>query len=473
MEKKLLYRWDIKLLLMFTMLVFYQNGNSQCSTTGWQKLSQGENFTLALKADGTIWMWGVSFDGIMGTGSGDDTTLQHPTQIGTDTDWTDISAGRHFVLALKNNGDLYGWGDNDWGNLGNGNQTDVFAPTLISSSVRSFSAGYHHSTIVKTDGTLWGTGYNDWGGLGIGNSIGYVNVFTQESSLATNWAKTTAGYYNSFGIKTDGTLWATGANNERMTGTGLNVSELDDFTQVGTDTNWASVSCGVYHVLGLKTNGKLWGWGASHNGRLGIPGAGSQYFSTPQAIEATNNWTAASAGWDHSSAIRSDGALFCFGSNGGGKSGLESAGDTYNLAPVQVGTDTDWVSISNRLGVISSGAIKGDTTIWAWGADNYYQLGNYDGTATNNHIPTQTTCTDALGLTDFTTKSVMLHPNPAENYIQITTEQTIYSAKVFSIEGKLIKDMNTDSSTLYVGDLAKGTYFLRINNTAAQKFIKN
>jgi Alpha-tubulin suppressor and related RCC1 domain-containing proteins len=234
------------------MLLFGLSVSAQCSTSGWKKFSQGETFSVAIKEDGTLWMWGQNINGVLGNGSGTTTLVQHPTQIGTENNWTDIAVGRWFILAKKTNNDLYGWGDNQYGNLANGNNTNQYTPIKMSENVKSFSAGYHHTMIVKTDGTMWGSGYNDWGGLGMGTSVGYYNTWQQEASLATDWEKTSAGYYNSFGIKTNGTLWSCGTNIEGQTGTGATGGESDVFVQVGTDADWKDVSCGVYHVLGLK-----------------------------------------------------------------------------------------------------------------------------------------------------------------------------------------------------------------------------
>lgn len=116
--------------------------SAQCSTTGWKKVSQGENYSIALKEDGTIWIWGQNTYGLLGNGSAAATEIKHPTQIGTDANWTDISTGRNFALAIKGNGDLYGWGANYYGEQGLGHNTDLSAPTLIQQNVKAFSAGY-------------------------------------------------------------------------------------------------------------------------------------------------------------------------------------------------------------------------------------------------------------------------------------------------------------------------------------------
>jgi len=463
-KSQIIKRTTLNIIMIFLGL----NINAQgCFLTGWKKISEGETFSVALKQDGTIWVWGQNISGILGDGSGTTTILEHPTQMGTDTDWVDIAVGRWFILAKKSNNDLYGWGDNDYGNLGNGNNTDQYTPILMESNVASFSAGYHHSMIVKTDGTMWGTGYNDWGCLGMGTSVGWYNTWQQESSLATDWAKTSAGYYNSFGIKTDGTLWSCGTNIEGQTGTGATSGESDVFVQIGTDTDWDEVSCGVYHVLGLKTTGELFGWGYSANGRLGIVNAGAQYFRTPQAIEATSSYTHIATSWDGSAIIKDDGTLYTFGVNHGGTTG--TTGDTNNLAPQQVGTDSDWNNLALRVGGYHFGAVKNDSSIWSWGTDNLYQLGNGDGTPTDSNVPTQVTCEDLLGTNNFAENTnFSVYPNPTQDllYLNLNSSQEINEVKIYSIQGALIKTVSKvkEGKAINISDLSAGIYILKVDD---------
>ncbi|NMH24033.1 T9SS type A sorting domain-containing protein [Flavobacterium solisilvae] len=458
---------------MVLFATVYTNANAQCSISGWKKFSQGETFSVALKEDGTLWMWGQNINGILGNGSGVTTIVQHPTQIGTDTDWTDISVGRWFVLAKKTNNDLYGWGDNQYGNLANGNNIDQYSPVLMQSNVSSFSAGYHHTMIVKNDGTMWGSGYNDWGCLGMGTSVGWYNTWQQESSLSTDWSKTSAGYYNSFGIKTNGTLWSTGTNIEGQTGTGAISGESTVFVQIGTDTNWSDVSCGVYHVLGLKTTGKLFGWGYSGHGRLGIVDAGAQYFRTPQAIESASNYKQIATSWDASAVIKSDNTLYAFGVNHGGITG-GTAGNTNDLAPQQVGTDDDWKTLTLRVGGFHFGAVKDDTSIWAWGTDNLYQLGNGDGTTTNSNIPTQVTCVDDLGIDNNIKNEISLYPNPTKDVLNIVSSVDVEIISVVDINGRTVKHITSSDNIpqINISDLNSGVYFVKSYSNNGGVFTK-
>lgn len=449
-------------LLMFLLSL---GASAQCSLTGWTKISQGENFSVALKQDGTLWVWGRNLYGLLGDGTGTHTEIQHPTQIGTDANWTDISVGRYFALGKKANGDLYGWGANDYGQLGLGNNTNVLTPTLIQQNVAAFSAGYYHTAVVKTDGTLWSTGYNEWGNLAIGSLSLYSNVFLQESSNATNWRSIGTGYYNSFAIKTDGTLWTAGSNfyGQNALGTPASVGSnmTVNFTKVGTDTNWASASGGFYHAVGLKTNGELWSWGLNDNGRLGLGTTGGTLY-VPQQIPGTT-WTAISVTYNASSALKADGSLWTWGSNEFGKLGIGTATDVN--VPTRVGTDNDWTVIPVRYAYYSSAALKTDNTMWSWGWDGFWQLGNGDGTATNSNVPTQVTCAN-LSVDNFANAKFSAYPNPAKDNLFVKSLQSIDEVKIYSLNGALVKTvLNVENETaINVSDLASGIYIMKINN---------
>lgn len=466
------------LLGLVLLLVLQTNMSAQCSTTGWEKVSQGENYSIGLKADGTIWIWGQNTYGLLGNGSAAATEIKHPTQIGTDTNWTDISTGRNFALAKKANGDLYGWGANYYGEQGLGNNTDLSTPTLIQQNVSAFSAGYYHTLVVKTDGTLWGAGYNDYGGLGLGTSVFSYNTFQQESSLATNWASVTGTYYNSFAIKTDGTLWSTGTNFEGQTGLGtpasLGSNETNVFTQVGTDTNWKAIAGGIYHTLGLKTNGELWSWGHNNNGRLGLGTTGGIQY-TPQQIPGTT-WASIGGTNEASSALKTDGSLWTWGYNQYGKLGIGTATDV-NI-PTKVGTTNDWLSIPVRSGENSSGGVRTSTNLWSWGYDGYWQLGNGDGTATSSNVPTQVTCVDdaSLSVNDISSakKGNLLYPNPAKDFVMLQSSKQVSEVKIYNLAGAVVKTISkVTDNRINISDLPAGIYIVKTNDsTEGMKLIK-
>ncbi len=464
-----------KQLLAGALLVASQvNLNAQCNLSGYKKMSQGESFTVALKNDSSLWLWGYNNYGVSGNGTGQYTEIQHPSQMSeVGTGWVDVQAGTAHIVALKANGDLYGWGANNYGQLGTGDNTNQFSPKLIMQNVKAYSVGYLHTMVIKNDGTMWGTGYNDWGGIGFGSSVGAVNVWTQESSKATDWKAVGTGYYNTYGIKTDGTLWATGANLYGQAGQPqASGNEVDVFTKVGTDTNWAEVSGGEYHAIGLKTNGELWAWGGNPNGQVGVSAtAGTTYYS-PQKMTGTN-WSALAVGKLSSFAYKTDGSLWGWGDNSYGKIGVGSTSSSVNV-PTQVGTGGNWKAYSTRAGYYSTGAIEASTTnMYTWGWDGYWQLGNGDGVQANSNVATKVTCENLAVSESSAVNRIALYPNPAKDMVQIQSSKAVTDAKVYNTAGAIVKTVSSiQDNKINVSDLPAGVYIIKINNADTVKLIK-
>ncbi len=356
------------------------------------------NHTVGIQVDGTLWAWGNNNNGQLGDGT--TTRKATPTQIGTATDWVSVAVGNTYTIALKTDGTLWAWGANGFGQLGNGttNGINTTTPTQIGTATNwaSISAGLSHTLALKADGTLWAWGSNSNGQLGNGTNTNNNNTPTQVGSN-TNWASISAGGNYSMAIQTNGILWAWGSNSSGQLGDGT-TTESNTPVQIGTATNWASVSAGGSHSLAIQTDGTLWAWGNNSAGRLGDGSTTNR--TAPTQIGTATNWSSVSAGGLHSLGVQTDGTLWAWGSNLSGRLG---DGTTTNRSiPTQIGTATNWVSIIGFNA--NSAAIQTDKSIWAWGNNIFGQLG--DGTTTNRTTPTQiSTCSPCSPTTSTTTIS--------------------------------------------------------------------
>ena len=211
--------------------------------------------------EGTLWTWG---DGNQYLGHGNLTSYSSPQQVGSLSDWTNNvrpfghSATNHIIKA---DGTLWGWGENSFGQVGKGEGTHTThkyeSPVQIGSGTdwANVSDGGLHAAAVKTDGTLWTWGGNFYGGLGHGDTT-HRTAPTQVGSLTT-WASVSVplAYYTMM-LKTDGTLWAMGVNNKGNLGDGTTTHRYSP-VQVGSATNWiafapaASTTNG--HVMALAS----------------------------------------------------------------------------------------------------------------------------------------------------------------------------------------------------------------------------
>jgi alpha-tubulin suppressor-like RCC1 family protein len=229
--------------------------------------------------------------------------------------------------------------------------------------------GRLHTIALKANGTLWSWGENQNGSLGVGDTTDRLTPVRVGSQ--SDWARIAAGYTRSFAINTNGTLWGFGGNTSGSLGTGVGSGRYETPVQIGSSSDWSQVSTSPNgnHSAGIRADGTLWTWGTNASGELGLGTTTDKY--VPTQVANLNTWLEIECGWNHTLAIKSDGSLWAWGNNGDGQLGL---GDTKGrLSPVQVGIATDWYRVVG--GIRHSLAIKTDGTLWAWGDNSKGQLG--------------------------------------------------------------------------------------------------
>ena len=386
--------------------------------TKWLKVAAGGYHTLAIRGDGSLWAWGQNDWNQLGIG-GDhacllptNTALGYiiscqliPKQVGTETGWTDISAGRSFSMGVRN-GNLYTWGKNTLGELGTGD-VNIYKIPYPREALKHMSAGGNHGLVIRSDGSLFSSGLNDaWqtnsditNQKTCGGTTTYNCILTPtQIGAETTWSFVSGGGIQSgwsLAMKSDKTLWAWGAGALGQMG-----QTVTDACNPGAANcrkipvqiagTWSSVSAGGEHNLGIKTDGSMWGWGYNLYGSVGN-GTVVNVFAPVDVGGGLTAWTSISAGGYHSLAIKNNGTLWSWGINNRGQLGNTETGtcSTYpcSLSPVQVGTDTDWQSIAG--GDAGSYAIKSDGTLWAWGRNDFGQIGVND--QTNRTAPAEVT----------------------------------------------------------------------------------
>lgn len=214
--------------------------------TGVTAISAGTYHMLALKSDGTVWAWGDNISGQIGDGSTTDRVS--PVQVTGLTGVVKIAAGRFFSLAVKSDGTVWTWGENLYGQLGNGTTTDSPVPVQVSGLTGITSAtaatGAFHCMAVKNDGTIWSWGRNTYGNLGDGSVINR-SAPVQMTGI-TSVAGLAAGTNFSLLYKTDGTFWGCGRNASGQLGDGT-VLQRNTATQ-------STLLCPVLLNTGIEEN---------------------------------------------------------------------------------------------------------------------------------------------------------------------------------------------------------------------------
>lgn len=439
-------------------------------TNCFEKVAAGRDFTLAIKADGTLWAWGGNAYGQLGDG----TTVNKlvPTQIGSSTDWESVAAGFGHSVAIKNNGTLWTWGFNLNGQLGDGTNVNKTVPTQIGTATNweMVKVKGQHNIALKSNGTLWAWGSNSFSQLGDGTAI---NRFTPvQIGTGTNWQSIGTGGAHSMAIKTDGTLWCWGFNSNGQLGDGTSTNRFVP-TQIGSATNWKSVSGGSYFTIATKTNNSLWTWGRNYNGELGLGNTADK--NIPNQVGTATNWDRIAAGEDYALATRTYGALFAWGYDSEGQLGNGSSTESV-LTPTLLLNVPSWIEV--EAGRSHSVAIDNLGRLYTWGSNSQGQLGN--GSTTNDYeVYGFLACPDNnLSISDVNNSdSLKVYPNPIADVLTISYSENITSVSIYTMLGQVIstKIINANEGTIDVSSLQSGTYFVKVlvdNEVKIRKVIK-
>ncbi|MCU0328968.1 MAG: hypothetical protein MUE53_08255, partial [Chitinophagales bacterium] len=351
-----------------TFIACYSFGQRKC----WLDLKAGLEHTMLLRYDGTVVNWGDNGHGEVGRGQLNSGIL--PGNLNSDKNWYKINSGNYTSFLFKTNGTYWACGINVFGHLGGNNSTaKIFIPTNytnLNNFITIESRG-HHTLGIKHDSTLWVWGHNQFGQLGKGVSSPFDSTPAQITSL-NKVLKVFPGFDNSFVLKSDSSLWAFGRNAFGGLGDG---SEIDKFSPVLIDNNKniKKVSSGLFHSILLRTNGTIWSTGRNIQGELG----NNTYVNKTNfnQIGLNTDWVDISTGnefFGHTLAKKNNGSIWAWGYNQYGQLGDGSLINRNN--PVQIGNQSDWDLIS--AGGYFSVATKNDGSVWAWGRNNKYQLGS-------------------------------------------------------------------------------------------------
>ncbi len=336
-----------------------------------------------------LWTWGNNDQGQLG--NNDRTTRSTPvTTLLGGTNWKSIACSAEIISAIKTDGTLWTWGLGAFGSLGvNDTESRSIPVTTFAGGTnwKQVSANQHMAAI-KTDGTLWLWGRtNGFGQLGVNDTASRTTPVTTLLG-GNNWKSVVScGSFFTTAIKTDGTLWLWGRNSSGQLGVNNTTNRNTPVTTLLGGTNWKSVAGGDGHTIAIKTDGTLWSWGTNTSGQLGVNNTTSR--STPvTTLLGGNNWKSIACGFYHTAAIKTDGTLWVWGSNTNGQLGVNNT--TARSTPVTTLLGgTNWKSVAG--GSFHTVALKTDGTLWSWGNNDFGQLG------VNNTITRSTPVTTLLG----------------------------------------------------------------------------
>ncbi len=307
-------------------------------------------------------------------------------QVGTDRDWKQAVAGNGHSLALKTNGTLWAWGDNRNGQLGLGHTTSQDRPVQVGTDTdwdrlvlglgnqaRSFSMA------IKTNGSLWFWGNDAVYESGLSEEPPYNIPHVQNrlspieaGTQARDWKVVSVGYDHIVALKTNGTLWGWGyvpgvghgATGSQVLVNAKYYSVVKAPFQLGTATDWKTVAAGGDFNLALKNDGTLWSWGSdNYYGQLGYGVTDNDDHPIATQVGTDRDWKAIACAYANSYALKNDGSLWAWGSNSFGEVGDGTT--TERAVPTRIGESNDWVRVTGA--GFRPAALRSDGSLWKWG----------------------------------------------------------------------------------------------------------
>ena len=304
------------------------------------KISVGGGSNVGIDKNGQVWCWGANSSGQLG----DNTTSSRATPVsivGTTKTFCKISVGigvfvrvavQTTTVAIDKNGKAWGWGRNSSGQVGNNSIANSLTPVSVVGTTKTFceiSTSGFHSVAIDKNGRAWGWGYNNGGQLGNNSTTSRLTPVSVLGAIKT-FCKIASASNHTAAIDKNGRAWSWGQNTVGQLGDNSITSRLTPVSVAGAIKTFCEISCGGSSSVAIDKNGRAWGWGLN-GGVLGLGDLVSSYI-TPVSIAG---------------AIKT----FCKISMGGVIAG--SAGHVT--------------------------AIDKNGKVWAWGTNTYGQLGNDQG----------------------------------------------------------------------------------------------
>lgn len=348
------------------------------TTTATGTFSAGAYHTCALLSGGSIVCWGEDHYGQLGNGTnkGDFTT---PVTVGGVTTATEVAAGGQHTCALLTSASIDCWGYNKFGELGNGTKTERTTPVAVSgiSTAIQVSAGYGHTCAVLSGGKIDCWGENAYEQLGDGKTENSsIPVAVSGISTATS---VTAGGFGTCAVLTGGKVDCWGYGEFGELGNGKTENSSTPVAVSGITNAVAVTAVGYFQACALLSTGSIDCWGDNESGELG--NGKTENSSTPVVVSGITTGAAVTAGAFHTCALLSTKSLDCWGENYFGE--LGNGTTTNSSIPVAVSRITTGAGVIagtyHTCGRLVGGAIE------CWGENAFGQLGN--GTTTNSSTP--------------------------------------------------------------------------------------
>ena len=339
-------------------------------------VSAGWYDSCALTTTGSAYCWGWGGNGQLGTGfraagRAPLASAQAPRAVAGGHTFAMVAAGFGRACGVTTDGEAYCWGDNTWGQLGDGSTASSLVPVLVAGGQRfaRVTLGAYHACGVTTSNAVYCWGGNGQGQLGDGSGASSLSPVLASGTLSFQSVR--AGSYHTCGVTTANVGYCWGYNDYGQVGDGTVSFAVTSPVAVGGDHSFVAVATGFSHSCATSPDGAAYCWG---DGDLTGDGSGNSQLA-PIAVAGgltfATTGAALAAGQENSCTLTPAGAAYCWGRNAVGQ--LADGSMTDRSTPVAATGGLSYASIS--VGLYHTCGVTTDAVAYCWGIDADGQLG--------------------------------------------------------------------------------------------------
>jgi alpha-tubulin suppressor-like RCC1 family protein len=347
-------------------------------------VSCGNSHTACVMSNGDVYTFGYNDFGQLGDGTTINRNIPTKVNLPLGVSAIGVSCGGNHTACVMSNGDVYTFGYNYDGQLGDETTKERNNPTKVNllSSAIGLYCGYSHTACVMTNGDVYTFGYNGYGQLGDGttterNIPTKVNLPSGVSAIGVS-----CGAYHTACIMSNGDVYTFGNNWYGQLGDGTNNCRIIP-TKVNLPLSAIGVSCGGFYTTCVMSNGDVYTFGDNHNGQLGDGTKIDSNIPTKVNLPSGVSAIGVSCGNNHTACVMSNGDVYTFGNNYNGQLGDGTNNDSNN--PTKVNLPSSAIGVS--CGGNHTACVMSNGDVYTFGNNEFGQLG--DGTNTDRNNPTK------------------------------------------------------------------------------------